>query len=101
MAELFRQANTVMAMRPTEFWDLTPFECSAMIEGAAGRESRAWERTACLASLLINVSGKTVKKPVTPEQLLGRRPKVVPRDPGAELEALKARALELASKQGA
>ena len=89
-----------MAMTPEVFWPLTPFECSAMIEGAAGRESRDWDRTAFLASLLMNVSGKTVTKPVTPDQLLGRKGKIVPKDPGAELEALRARAAELAALHG-
>ena len=100
MTELFYQANRALAMGPALFWSLTPAECSAMVEGAAGRESRELERTAFLASLLMNVSGKTLKKPITPEQLLGRKGPIVPKDPGAELEALKARALELASKMG-
>lgn len=87
-----------MVMAPEAFWPLTPVECGEMIQGAAGREERAWERAAFLGALIMNVSGKSLKKPVTPAQLLGRKGPIVPKDPGAELEALRARALELAKK---
>lgn len=37
------------------------------------REDRDWQRAAFVAAHIINVSGKTVKTPVHPEDLLGRK----------------------------
>lgn len=92
---MYSRANRVLTMRPEDFWPLTPYECATMIEGAAGREERAWERAALIATCALNPH---LKKPITPDQLLGRR-KTTVRDPGAEVEALKARAAELAGKR--
>lgn len=45
-----------------------------MLAGAAHQDEQNWERTAWLASHVINISGKMVKNPVTPDRLLGRQP---------------------------
>lgn len=88
---MYRRANKVLRMTPAEFWPLTPWECSMMIEGAVGREDREWERAALIATCALNPH---IKKPITPDQLLGRKPKIEAKDPGAITEALKARLAE-------
>ena len=44
-----------------------------MVAGMTRREEAEWERTAWLAATIVNVAGKTVKKDVTVDQLLGRK----------------------------
>lgn len=58
--------------KPEDYWRATPSELADALRGAAHRDERDWERAAWLAAHLINVSGKSVKKNVTPQQLLGR-----------------------------
>lgn len=53
-------------------WRLTPREVLLLIEGAAARNRRAWERTAWLGAQIINMAGKVAKRPVRPDELLGR-----------------------------
>jgi len=47
-----------------------------MIQGHLYREDREWERAAFVASHVINMAGKTVKRDVTAAELLGREPKI-------------------------
>lgn len=93
---MYRRANKVLDMRPDEFWGLTPWECGVLIEGAAGREEREWERAALIATCAMNPH---LKKPITPAQLLGRKDPVTVRDPGAEAEALRSRLLEFTEQE--
>ena len=44
-----------------------------MLIGQMHRAEAEWERTAWLAATIINVAGKSVKKDVTVDQLLGRK----------------------------
>lgn len=78
---------------PWEFWPLTPYEVSVLMHGAAECEQREWERTAWLAALLMNISGKSLKDgvSVSPEELLGRPKQVQVIDPGAKESELMRR----------
>ena len=87
----------VAAMMPEQFWSLSPFEAGCIVSGGAFRDEREWERAAFVAACTMNASGN-LKKPVTPAQLLGKLDRVVPKDPGAELEAMQQRAKKLAQK---
>lgn len=80
-------------MLPEQFWRLTPFEAKALVKGGAWRQESEWERAAFVAAHTINISGKTVKKDVTPAMLLGRKEPFRPRDPVVEMEAKKAELL--------
>lgn len=44
-----------------------------MLDGANWREEKEWERAAWVTSHLLNVSGKVMKKRMTPDRLLGRK----------------------------
>ena len=79
------------ALLPRDFWPLTPFEALALIEGGASREEREWERVAFLAANLMNIEGKSLKRPVTADQLLGRKREVKVIDPEAKFEELRRR----------
>lgn len=54
------------------------------------REERRWHRTAWQTAYLMNVTGKSLKKNVTPDQLLGRK-KGRPRNPDADFKELMER----------
>lgn len=60
-----------------------------MMAGVTRREEAEWERTAWLASTIINIAGKTVKNPVTVDQLLNR--KKAYRNPEADFKELMLR----------
>ena len=96
--------NKVTPILPADFWPLTPFEAGCIVSGGSFRDEREWDRAAFVASWVVNVSGKSVKEMVTPNKLLGRKDKIVPRDPVAEkLEQesrLKAWMEKLAREQG-
>ncbi len=88
-------ALKLFPLRPWEYWRLTPAELGEMLVGSAARDEKEWERAAFIVSSLMNVSGKLLKKPVTVDQLLGRKPKrheIV--DPGLKFDELWRRVLE-------
>ena len=59
-----------------------------MLAGASWREEREWNRLSWQTSHLLNVSGKTLKRTVTPNELLGRKREIVVRDPVSQFAAL-------------
>lgn len=65
-------AYDVLALKPWEFWRLTPREFSLMIEGAECRDDRGWRRVAQLAAWLLQPWSKKI---VRADRLLGRRGK--------------------------
>jgi hypothetical protein len=80
-----------LALRPWEFWELTPAELSVMLDGYNRRERRAWERTAWLAANIMNVWTKRRLKisDIAPWLAKGeRRPGEPPPMSKAELEAM-------------
>lgn len=87
---MYHRANTMLEIRPADFWELTPVECGALVAGAASREERAWERAALIASYAVNPH---LKEWVTPDQILGRKKPIEVIDPGAK-EAELARRLD-------
>lgn len=88
-------ANEALEIRPSEFWALTPAEVSDMIAGAHAREERSWQRTAWHVAHELNVAGKSLKKSVSAEQLLGKQSKEIkPIDPAADFETLWGRIQE-------
>lgn len=60
----------MLGISPGEYWILTPSELGELLEGATEREERALRRTAWAVAHLLNVSGKTVQRPVKVEDLL-------------------------------
>jgi hypothetical protein len=100
LAMLYGQVNRVSTVLPHEFWALTPIEAGMIVAGGAFREEREWERFAFLASCVMNVSGKTLKREITPEQLLGRPRKIVAKDPGSKEAEFLARAEALDREHG-
>ena len=63
-----------------------------MLAGAAWRDEREMSRVAWGVSHLMNMSGKSLKRTVTANELLGKRREVVVRDPVADMETLWAKA---------
>lgn len=61
-------------MDHARFFASTPREIVELHEGYVWREEQAWEKQAWLAEQIINVSGKSVKRPVNRWALLGRQP---------------------------
>ena len=62
-----------------------------MLEGASWREEREWNRMAWQTSHLLNVSGKTLRRTVTPNELLGRKREVEVKDPVGQFNELWSR----------
>lgn len=63
-----------------------------MLVGATWREDRRLHIAAWITSHLMNMSGKTLKRTVTANELLGKGRDVVVRDPVADMETLWAKA---------
>jgi hypothetical protein len=61
-------------MNHAQFWSATPLEVIELHEGYAWREEQTWDKIAWLAEQIINVSGKSVKRPVSRWALLGKKP---------------------------
>lgn len=76
--ELKNVAFGALRLKPSEFWELTLVEVQELIEAVTKEEVRFWEmeyeKTAWLASNLMNVSGN-LKKPMDVDTLLGRKKK--------------------------
>ena len=68
-----------------------------MMAGVTRREENEWERTAWLAAMVINISQKTVKQPVTVDQLLNR--KKAYRNPQVDFEELMRRQKVISAKE--
>lgn len=67
------------------------------MRGGGFREERAWERAALVAACAINPH---LKKPVTPNQLLGRKEPITVKDPGAKEAELWNRLEKMAEQEG-
>ena len=81
-------------MLPKDFWALTPNELGVMLEGATWREEQEWERMAWAVAHMLNISGKSIKRPVTGAKLLGRKTppdKVKVKDPEGDWQKLWAK----------
>ena len=70
-----------------------------MMSGVVAREDREWSRVAWMTAALLNVSGKSLKRTVTADELLGRKKQVVPKDPAADMEAVWRRVEESWKKE--
>lgn len=53
-----------------QYWRSSLVEVKAMLKGADNRERGEWQRTAWMTSMLMNVSGKSLDRAVTPDELL-------------------------------
>jgi hypothetical protein len=71
-----------VGLLPWQFWKMTPAELNAYVIGSRTRNEWAMERAAWMVSHLMNISGKSIKKGkhVTPDKLLGKKPKPPRRD---------------------
>lgn len=56
-------------MRPVDFWAMTPSEVWWALQGATARRREEWEKLAWQTARILS---PFLKRPVTPEQLLGR-----------------------------
>lgn len=88
---------------PDQFWALTRAELALLLEGAAWREDQAWNRVAWQTNHLLNVAGKSLRRTMTIEQLLGRKlsPRDAPfeiRDPELDFQELWRRHTEKVAK---
>lgn len=93
-----RVALKHLAITPATYWRLTPAELAEMMEGAHWRRTQEWELAAWVTANLMNISGKVTKKRITPDKLLGKRPKPQfhePRDYRADVEELLRRQREI------
>ena len=82
------EALRYLPLRPDEYWRLTISELSEMLEGVTHREELEWERTAWLATHIVNMAGKSVKKNVSVHQLLNREK---PKNPEKDFKELMIR----------
>jgi Phage tail assembly chaperone protein, TAC len=62
----------VLALKPWEFWRLTPRELQLLLDGAELRDDRDWRQMAQLAVWLL---APWSKKKLKVDKLLGGRPK--------------------------
>jgi hypothetical protein len=66
-----------LRLKPDEFWSLTLSEFTEMVDAyiqdETDRQEREYQKIAWLASNLMNAMG-TLKRPVTVDRLLGKRP---------------------------
>lgn len=88
MFGLRRIALRLLPVSPDQYWRLTPVELSEMIEGAVQRDEREWERAAWITAYLLNISGKSMKRDITADELLGRPRRIRVRDFDANFESL-------------
>lgn len=92
-------AKLLPELRPWDYWRLTPAELSEHLHGAIWRTDRDMERLAWAVAHVVNISGKSVRSPVTVDKLLGRRG-AEQRDPAADFETLWSRHVERLRAQG-
>lgn len=67
---------------------MTPAELGEMLAGASWRYDRERWLVAWQTSHFMNVSGKTLKRTMTPNELLGKPREVVIKDPHAKMKEL-------------
>lgn len=84
-------AFRVLGIDRIGFWGATPAELGEMLAGASWREEQRWRRVAWETAHLVNVSGKTLRRTITADELLGKPRKVVVRDPMMDFNTLWAR----------
>lgn len=65
-------AYELLAITPGQFWSLCPAELRVMVKAARAREEKRMWQLAWAVAHLMNVSGKVVKRQVTPAGLLGK-----------------------------
>jgi hypothetical protein len=63
---------TIAGIMPNEFYDLMPSEIFVCINAYSKRQEIEWNRTAWLAANIMNMY---LRKPVTPDKLLGKNQK--------------------------
>ncbi len=63
-----------------------------MLAGASWRDERQMDIAAWVTSHLMNMSGKSLKRTVSADELRGRPREIVVRDPVADMEVLWAKA---------
>ena len=59
-----------LGLAPSEAKTLTKNQLEAVMRDALEKEKHSWKRQRWLAAVLVNISGKTVKKVVTETDLL-------------------------------
>lgn len=74
LVEAFGVGVGVMGLRPEDFWAMTPAEygaaCRAFFKHRDRRERDGWRQTRWLAAKIINISGKSLRADIRPEDLL-------------------------------
>jgi hypothetical protein len=65
------QAADHCGLTPREFWQLEPYEFEVMLEAAIARNEREWRWQAVLAADVVNYAGKSLKRTVTADDILG------------------------------
>ena len=70
-----------------------------MLAGVAERDDKARELAAWTTAQLMNISGKSVKKPVTVDELLGRKKNQFPMSDEDKFEELMRRQKAIEAKQ--
>lgn len=69
-----------IGLRPHEFWKLKPVELAEIAEAYYDRkreeEKEKWRRAAFIASWIINTAGKTYRRDITANELLGFKDEV-------------------------
>ena len=58
-------------MTAEQYWTSSLAELSEMLQGRHDSEQRLWRRTAWMTAHLLNASGKSLKRDVTADDLLG------------------------------
>lgn len=66
-------AIRILGVTPDQYWKLTPSELGEMFAGYHWQRDRKWDMAGWITAHVLNVSGKTVKKRVTADKLLGRK----------------------------
>lgn len=70
-----------------------------MLDGVTWRRRQDWDLAAWVTAHMINISGKTSKKKITPDDLLGRQKSRKPRNVHAEAREILRRQRELDAKR--
>ena len=70
-----------------------------MLAGASWREEREWKRAAWQTAHTVNVSGKTLRRTVTADELLGKRREIVVKDPVRQFEEFWAQTQERVARE--
>ena len=79
-----------MGVDPRVFWRMTPAETEIFGRGLRERERNEWRRLSWLAAQIINISGKSVRTEIRPEQLVS----FAEEDKPIDIEKRRAEAIE-------